>query len=266
MLIYCVIASVVLILYCNPTYKEKEMINGSNFHLKVEESFLTSYNDKNELISKEQTFLLIKLDTDINYNNLILKVNGDYYSNNNEYQSLFKDIASNPLVFVIDNKNLGNELILYYETKGNLITRNYRIIIKPVDLNQELDAITLHINDEMNAGSIQTRIVNYSIADKYVISYKDKNKIINKIIHDQNRDILKLEFDHNDNIEKIADYAKIKYVINNQLYEDYIDIVDKDNNVLYLSINNNIKTASDIYLEFVSRNKTINYYLKKKLI
>lgn len=265
MLIYCVIASVILILYCNPTYKEREMIKKDSFHLKVEESFLTSYNDKSELISKDQTFLLINLDTDVNYNNLILKINGDFYSNNNEYKNYFTDIADNPLIFVIDNKNLGNEMILYYEIKENILTKNYRILINPYNLNEKNEVEIFNIGDEIIIGSIKTIINSYSIANKYIISYKDKNKNINKIINDLNRDILKLEFNNNDNIEKITDYAKIKYIINNQLYEDYIDIVDKGSNILYLSINNNIKTASDIYLEFISRNKTIHYYLKKKL-
>ena len=265
MLIYCVIASVILILYCNPTYKEREMIKKDSFHLKVEESFLTSYNDKNELISKDQTFLLIELDTDVNYNDLILKINGDFYSNNNEYKNYFRDITDNPLIFVIDNKNLGNEMILYYETKENILTKNYRILINPYNLNDTNDMETLNIGDEIIIGSIKTKINSYSIANKYIISYKKKNKKINKIINEQNRDILKLEFNNNDNIEKITDYAKIKYIINNQLYEDYIDVIDKGSNILYLSINDNIKTSSDIYLEFVSRNKTLHYYLKKKL-
>ncbi len=267
LIIYCILASVILIFYCNRHYKETNNITINNEYIKVNHSYFTSFNDQNELITKEQTFLIIDLDTNINLNNFILKIDNKYYENNNNYQSLFHDLAKTPLVFIVDNQNLGNNFFLYYQNKEKLLTRNYIIDLNPINLNYQNQPTQYSINDELILNDLRIKITNFEIKSSFLINYKDNNKTINRIINHDNKDILKLELSNTDNIniDKIKDYIGLKYTINNKEYQSDI-LLTKDNiinNNLYFIIDKNINNATGIYLTFTSRNQIYHYYLKK---
>ena len=263
LLTYCVLASVFLIIYCNPNYKEKEEVKINETTLKVNNSYLTSYNEKNQVISNDQTFLLIDLDTNINYDELFLKLGNKYYKNNNEYLSNFVDFKNNLLVYLIDNDKLNENKYLYYRNNEKMITRNYKVLLKPIDLNTKKEVINQKMSDHLKINNIDVSILDYSIEDTFIDTYQENNNNINIITNKENSKILKLHISNLDNIKELVNYIKIKYMINNNEYESMINLENYKiiNRNLYFSVDKKIEEANKIWIEYTDREYIYYYYL-----
>ncbi len=262
---YCVIASLILIIYCNPNYREKELITNNDMKIQVEQSFITSYNDYNEIMSRSQNFLIVNIQTNLSKDNLFLKINNNYYRNNNEYQEYFKDFGNNYLIYIINNEDLGKDMFLYFKYKEKYVTRNYSIHLQPIDLNEANNPIEYHLNDEISINNIKTKIISYDIKDEFIISYKEQNKNINRIIKQKDHDILKINISGIKNIDQIEKYISLKYTLNNEEKDSSISLI-KDSiieNNIYFIIDKDVRKAETIWLSFMSRNQKYEYYLKR---
>lgn len=263
-LIYILSASIYFIFYCNPKYNEKDKIVFNDNYLKVNETFITSYNDKNELITDTQTFLIVSLDTNLNRNDIVLKINNNYYSNNNEYYNYFNDVTKDYNVYLIDNKDIMNEMYLFYRSKEIMLTRNYNILLKPTNLDLKKDIKDFSLGDIISINDIRTNIQNYEIDNYFIDYYLENNKKINLIINNNSGYVLKLHLTNTDNINKIDNYIKLKYIINNEELTSTISLIDTKilNNNIYFKVNKDIIKSDKIWIIFTSRNKEYNYYLK----
>ena len=261
LIVICILISLFFIIYCNKTYNEKDIIVINNYTLTVDRSYITIYNDQNQIISKDQSFLIVILNTNINNEDIVLKIDNKYFLNNNEYQNYFQEIKGNKLVYIIDNNLINNDLYLFYQNKDKTLIKNYSIKLNPINLNNNQKPVDLKLKDEFYLNNYSLKIVDYDIKEKFIITYQKNQKNINTLLNKENSNILKLSFQNNIN-KDIYKYMSLNYQIKkdkksctmNQIYID-----DKD---IYFSVNNNLINSDKIWITFTSRSQIINYYLK----
>ena len=257
-LMYLLLSSAFLIYYGNPKYKEKEKVIINDLYLNVINSYITNYNDYNELISIDNSFLIVNIDTNINKDNLILKIEDKYYYNNNEYSSLFQDIASNYIVYIVNKDDLNKKMELYYRSYEFMFDRNYRIRLNPINLDLKKEFKEYYLNDTFTINNTESKILDYSINDTFI----DNLNNINYITNYKGQSLLKLHFSNV--IPNIDKYIKLNYIVNDKEKEIELTLVNNKiiNNNLYFIVDNDINNASNISIIFTNRYNNFIYILK----
>ena len=273
----------------NKTYNEKEVFKTDNYSFYVENSYITTKNKKNQTISNDKIYVLVKLNINpinrgiINSDNFILKTKNNNYKvykkDNNNFNDIAPSYNGQPIIsnktylFVfelpIDEMQTNKQLIYGEKNKVNLKTINLDVISnsKNYKLNE-----TMNLNNSiLNEGEI--KITNYNISNNFKENY---SYLINNETHTGNinisstsNTILKLDIQNSlintDVFQLINIYGNIKYKINKEEYTSKLKINKTPTtykNGLYIEVDKNIENADSIYIELIIRNSKYTYVVK----
>lgn len=259
-------------------FKGKKLLKGNNSYLIVKFN-LTNFSNK---------------EIGINLTNLRLETDNNVYSaNTTNYESFIdlgvgyyeqklkgnesKDFIA---VFIINDSEVINKLIVRYASNitytNKQVNATYkRIIITPIQLNKLSDGIKVSLNENMNFNNSMLKDTNftisaYGIKDKYTYKYNN----IEKYIINDNGLVLKIDYklELDDEINYIQDvseliskYATLIYTYNNKEYKiDIVDITPSGNSEksIFLSVDENMKEATNIKFIFNVRNMEYTYIIK----
>lgn len=185
-------------------------------------------------------------------------------------------------VFQIKNSDLKNKLTLRYTRQvvynnGNLNTKYKRITIVPITLDETTKFASTDINKDIYFGlsllkNTTLRITSVDFNNQYKYTYSGTDYYINEPL--STNTIMKVSYNlsldstltYVTSFQDILDrFGKITYVKDKKTYTAYYRAVTPTNyigNDAYLSVNSDIKDATNINLIITVRNKTYTYNLK----
>lgn len=304
----------------NKIYKEKEIINITDFTIRIDETYSTDKNYKGIVIApKNNTYIIINvsLKNNTNSNNKInvkdfelLTYDGKYYPVLNRYKSFFdlgigynnQTIKANTtnkyiLIFEVPTEVLNNDIILKYTdllmpvTRYNQNTKNKMIKINPINISKQEKKETKKLGEtlDLNASTLKNSnltIDSIDISDKFEYTYKvcsnecseKKGVILPNFLSENDKTILKIKGKFNldstisndqlnDMYSFIDNFVNITYVLNDK-YKHYITSyvnLTPNNDIegnTYIEVPEELKTATNIELVIVIRNKTYKYILR----
>lgn len=276
----------------NKEYNENDLISTDAFDLKILNTYITNKSYNNTTITKTNTsFLIMRLSITpkngtkkLNTSNIILKTGNESYQINQRYSDNFKDIGysyknqqisnskSYLFIFNIDNKELNKKFKIIYA--GDKI-----ININPINIDEITKTNNSKIKEtidfsETTLSSGNLTISEFSIGNKFQYSYeyeingKSNTSLLN--ITSLNNTIIKLNLTSSLPYEftaydLISNFGKIKYKINNEEFTSKVlnnKTPGSADNELYIEVDKNIESASDIWLELTIRNTKYKYTLK----
>ena len=267
--------------------------------MSIKSSYTTKYNYNGNLKLKEnKSYLIIEFylknnkqkKSSINLNSLTLESNNHIYSPNTSNYNSFIDIGigydSQTLlfneekkyiaVFIVDDEDITNNMNIRYTDDPTSKILNYkRIDIMPMNLDNDIKKENIKIGEIINLNktlllNTTLEIKEYDIKDYYTCTIDEKEKTI----VNTNGLVLKLtyEFIKDKNISFITDfneflnkYATISYVYKEITHNEKIENITPTNynlNDVYLAVNEEIKDATNIYIEFSIRNISYKIILK----
>lgn len=283
----------------NKHFQQGEIIKLNNFDMSIKSSYTTKYNYNGNLKLKEnKSYLIIEFylknnkqkKSSINLNSLTLESNNHIYSPNTSNYNSFIDIGigydSQALlfneekkyiaVFIVDDEDITNNMNIRYTDDPTSKILNYkRIDIMPMNLDNDIKKENIKIGEIINLNktlllNTTLEIKEYDIKDYYTCTIDEKEKTI----VNTNGLVLKLtyEFIKDKNISFITDfneflnkYATISYVYKEITHNEKIENITPTNynlNDVYLAVNEEIKDATNIYIEFSIRNISYKIILK----
>ena len=276
----------------NKIYNEKETLITDGFDLVVTNSYITDKSYKNMIISnKDNTYVIVKMYISphekgnvLNTGNILLKIDNNKYTveekNNNNFKDLGtvylsqKILNSKEYLFIFnipkEDNNKKMQLIYSEKNKINLLPKDIDSTSKEVNLKL---AETLNLEETilgygaLNINSIEikdtfTNDFEYEVNNKI---YKSKLTIksnLNTIINIKLTATLPNKFT---TYELLNTYGKIKYKINNEEYTSSLMNDKTPGNYtegLFLEVDKNIESATNIWLEIKIRNNAYIYTLK----
>lgn len=249
-------------------------ISSSNFTYKLNNAYITSYDYKNEIISKNKKYILIDI-TITNKTKATLKAENIYLSYNNNKQSIIKTSLSNAfsdIGTVYKGDTIPNEptnLILVYEVPANTRIRNTKLMVYTgtrtnkdkteyiykeykfnlinLDKNNYQENITLNTSYNLGTklyGTTNITITDIKIQDKYEYTYQkcsteEKCQTLTDVIIPENRNQKKLLIV--DYIINLDENSLIARSLNN----NQISILNKFSRISYTK--NDKQTEIQIY-------------------
>lgn len=285
----------------NKRYKEGEVIKFKNYDLQIVESYITKldYNGLS-LFKDTNNYLIVKFniinnkDEEITFNidNLRLETNNDVYMPKLTYYNSFIDIGKGYsdqkiskgskefiAVYIIDNNELNNDLVIRYTDKLSYNNKEVNAIYKRVLLNPtNIDANDLQVIKKMPEllefsdlylKGTNLKILEYNINNQEIYQINGVNK---KVSYGSDL-VLTLSYEFNlgninfinvfgDLLEK---YATLYYTIDGVEYSEKINNITPtgyEGNKLSLAVSNKIKNANSIYFIFKVRNISYKYVLE----
>lgn len=293
------ILAVIIVLYIiinvnfiNKVYKEGETISTNSMNLRILNTYTTNKNYNNHIInSSPYSYFIIRMEITpkqlkekINTSNFVLKIGNNNYKVDNRNATAFKDIGSayknqiptrtTPYIFIfnIKNEDLNKKARLIY-------IDNIKVDLSQTNLDEISNSNNLKLSDNLDLSNTILRtgyfkINNYDIKNEFSYEYNyeinGETHKLTKTISSKSNKLLKLDIASNlpsnlTNYDFLQSYAKIKYKMNNEIYISTIKQNKTPNNYkggLFLEVDENLETASTIYLEITIRNKKYIYTLK----
>lgn len=233
-------------------------------------------------------------DFSLRINNITFKPTNDY----NRYlldlgsiyneQNLLNEFKDYLLVFEIPINYIDKEMTFRYSNKGE--KNDIKLTPKKMETKEETN--TFKLGDELVLDTLQNikfKIDEYEITDKYLIEYsycpRDNDCIVSKeylkgtLNTNFDKYILKLKIKYEDKsnlnmnsfYNLLSTFGEIKYKINDNWYTQNSEfeeiksnkLIDKDN--IYIGINSDINSASEIKFVFNIRGKVEEYILKGEI-
>lgn len=184
-------------------YKQGDKINYDSFEVTFEDSILTNLRYDGEIISLDETYLLVKLkikniglkDKKIDYNNMKIYINNKAYYPFFDYGFSFKDYAkpyfgeliktneeaTYLFAYLLDNKykNEDFEIVIYkgYAAKKDFTPKTIKVKLNPIEVNNTKVVGKFNLKDEVlftgsYIGDSSITINNYYIGRKYNYKYE----------------------------------------------------------------------------------------------
>lgn len=289
--------------YINKIYNEKEIISSNGINYVVESSYLLNTDYKGTKLKENYVVVKYKISNVGNKNyklsldKYFVKISDKLYSTDTRLYGNFKDIgkgytdqniiagsnATYILAFKVGNNNSTEDIYLkiptsnrektvkllpitYSEYKKNTAVQNgTKLVFK----NSVLGNSSIIISEVSLSDSFT---INYSLCDYGCQSYTVE--VIPSVLNEENT-ILKFKIDLNileelnlekmTNYEFINNYSKLKYKIDNKVYEvNYINKTPNDykGDNLYFEVPIILKKADSIFLEINLRNQQYTYILR----
>ena len=276
----------------NKVYSENEFVKTDAFTFSVLNTYITNKSYDNKTITDTDTsFVILRMSLtpnmeteELNTSNIVLKANNNSYTINQRYSAKFSDIgiayngqkiSTNKkyiLIFNVSNEDLNKKMQLIY-------ARKEKINLNPINLD-EINKEEKHKLGEtldlsktsLGSGNITINSIDinskYSYSYKYEISGKEYTSNLNIISLNNTIINLKLASSIPYNFTTysfISNYGKIKYKVNDEEYTSKMlnnKTPGSYNEGLYLEVDKNIESATNIWLELTIRNKKYIYTLK----
>ena len=315
--VIAVVGLIVIILninFFNKVYNEDETVQTALYNLTFTDSYLTKYSYNQQDIGYNNTsYVIVKFNIDainegtyqLDTNKFLLEVEDERIAPTKRYYEYLKDIATGYrsqnidntttktyiLVYNIDNEYLNKEMTLRYEEgyvkeEGNWRTKQYRVNLDPVSLDQETTLIsTSNLNQSLELtnsfySNTKFTISNYSINDRFAVttnyctSAGNCSERISQVVPSTNKaTVLSLtttDTSLNSQLSSFTDlitnYGKIKYELNGKEYTSSIlnNITPSNyNKEYYIEVDKNITSASKIWIELNIRSNQYQYILKE---
>lgn len=301
--ILIIITSITFITINNKIYKVKEStvqeLNGLTF--KVNKSMFVDTNTKGKKFLSDSVLVVVDINLKSNYSSKVfskdfnLDIEGKKFYPTDSYSNELFDLGK---TFTDENiKNTYTKYLLVFEIplkyKDSKIKFNYvslgkkvMVNLNPTLINNNSKKFNYNISDKLefkdSLSSVSLKINNYEIVDKYKIDYKycyqkdciDSSEYI-KPSYDKNYDktMLKINYefssDSSINIDDLINKTSyIEYYINNEIFYDYdLEIIysnkKKFTDTIFIGVNNKVKEATYISLNFKVRNTIYKYIIKE---
>lgn len=275
------------------TVGEGKAIIKNNISFMVEKTYITKQNYKGEILSKKNSYLVVKFKVS-NLSSDTMKLNSGYITLNNNGNIIhifesnrdsFLDIGIGYndqnieskanveyiFVFEIPDKDINKKMVLL----NSLVEK--KILLKPISIDKKINIDIFNIGDVVkkeylnNTFSIDFDIL--EIDDIFEYEYRlcintICRDLTDKLIAGSKKDLIK--------IKGISNYSNLLGLITTQselVYELDEEVVSKNkltniningltNNELYFSFNEETKTYDSIYLNIYIRNNIIKYKIK----
>lgn len=178
----------------NKTYKENELFRTSEFIFSVEDSYVTRYDYRGNLINEDYSFVIVnvKVSTLANVKKILqtgkiaLSINEHNLYPTTEYMSEFKDLgtyynnqtiekkfSNYILIYKIPNSYVDDKMIIrYYDNLFN----NIKTKLSPVNLNEKTGSLIYNINETIEFGDSileqsNLTISSYEISNNFKVEY-----------------------------------------------------------------------------------------------
>ena len=174
---------------------------------------------------------------------------------------------------IINDEDLVGDIVIRYADKIKVKNSQasafyYRIIVNPVDLDENSNEMSYSLNDEMviDPYHVKFKIMHYNIKDKFIYELNNKSKyIVNNLGL-----VLYLDYEYESEYVRsfydfISENVVINYRYDNIVYSEKLSNLtpkNSDLNQIYLAVSENIKDASEISLVFNTRNIKYVYKIK----
>lgn len=261
----------------------------------VEKSYITKQNYYGKVISKENTYLIIKFkiknestnDIKLNLGYMLLDNGKKLFHVYEEKRGNFIDIGEQYEDGTIIKTNKSLEYIVMYELKNKDITKNMtlqnqifgnKVLLKPVNIDKNSPIKLYNIGDNIKKENefskpFNLEINTLEIKNKFNYNYRLCISNICKDLSDEiiaisNKQIVKIKGKlKNGNLLKlITNQSKITYENNKKIVSTNkltnIRINGLLDNELYFYVPNESKKHDAIYLDIYTRNNTIRYIIR----
>lgn len=275
----------------NKTYTENETITTDSFNFNVLNTYITnkSYNNKT-ISSTNSSYLIARISISstegsrkINTSNLILKIKNNSYTITTRYYDNFTDIG----IGYKDQKISGQkEYIFVFEISNEDLNKGKQLIyagnktinLNPINLDKQSKTENYKLTESIDLSktilkrgniTISTIEINSKFPYSYNYEINGKTYTSNLNILSLNNTIINLKLTSSlpynlTSYDFISNYGKIKYKLNNKEYTSKILNNKTPGNYtdgLYIEVDKNIESASNIWLELDVRNIKYIYTL-----
>lgn len=295
--IICIVVVVLIAIFTidtkvvNKIYNEGDIVSTEQYKLKVLSTYITDKSYNNEIASgSSDTFIIVKTElssnstkSQLNTGNLTLNLNKKTYTTDPTYYNTFKDIGvgyteqeistNQTYIFVF---NVPKEDI---NKKPQLNYMNKKIKLSPTNIDKINKKTTKNLNEPielsettLDSGNINISEIKINNKFEYYHNYELNNKVYSSKLNitSLNQTILNIKATYNVDLNMsmydfIKTYGSLKYKVNNQTYESTLmnnKTPTSYSEGLYIEVNKEIEQATDIWLDFIIRDKEYIYKLK----